>query len=414
MRNIRNITGNGKYVDKFIGQFIKDIVPKGKTALVVHPQKLPEKIQKNYDYIVLVNILEKEVDIIGYLKDINEHLNPRGRLIIIYENYLYSFLVRLLGYKKEEKNWLSKDDLVNFVKLAGFEKVLAEPLCFLQINMSLISNIVNKFLLFFFPFNHLSFLHYMLATKAGAGKMPSVSIIIPARNEAGNIRNIFSSLPSVGKECEVVFVEGHSSDDTYETIENYIRKYKGKRKLRYKLIQQKGKGKADAIHLGIRNCQGEVVIIYDADMTVAASEIYRFYEALVMGRGDFINGSRLVYPVEAGAMQFLNILGNKFFSLFFTFIFGTPIKDTLCGSKAFWRDDYLLFKKQNMEDLRRNDPFGDFYLLYGAKKLNLHIVDLPVRYYSRTYGSSNIARFKNAWELLLFSFSAFKRLKMRL
>lgn len=409
MKN-QNVYSANRYTDIFIQQFIDFIVPQGKTYCIISPFSTHTlKFRKKYDYIIAVTVLEKEKDIIAFLQNIYEHLFAGGRLIIIYKNYLYPYLGGRSG-----NNWLSHADILTFLKLVGLEPIYDEPLCFLNYNIPIISEVANRLLLYFFPFNHLSTLRYILAVKEDVVRDYSVSIIIPARNEEGTIKKIFAELPTLGTSTEVIFVEGHSSDNTREEIRRHIATYQHKNNLRVRLLLQENKGKADAVHLGIKNATGEIVILYDADMTVLPSDLPKFYEALRGGRGDFINGSRLIYPIEEGAMQTLNIFGNKLFSLFFTFVFGQSIKDTLCGTKAFFRRDYLLLEKQQMDFLIKKDPFGDFYLLYGAKRLSLRILDLPVRYYARSYGATNISRFTNAWELLKFSLYSFKKLKMRL
>lgn len=410
-----------KYLNNFINQFINFTAPQGKSAFIVTEKNIEKLLRrkKNYDYIFLINTLEKENDILSLLHKLSPHLSPKGRLIIIYRNYLYSFIRGLfksiLRINPTHDNWLSTKDILNFLKLTHYEFLFYQPLCFTPDFLPFLSELMNRFFIYFFPFNHLSYLHYVIATPRNPlSQNISTSIIVPARNEEGNIKNIFRSLTQVGKKTEIVFVEGHSKDNTREEIQKYIKKYKAKHNLSYKLIIQKHHhGKADAVNIGFKHAKNDIFIIYDSDMTIKPHDLHKFYEALISGDGDFINGSRLVYPIQTGAMQFLNILGNKLFSLLYSWLFGQPIKDTLCGTKALWRKDYLLFNHR-FKNLSSLDPFGDFYLLYGAARLNLKINDLPVRYYARSYGATNISRFKNAWQLFKFSLFVFKNYKMRL
>ena len=217
---------------------------------------------------------------------------------------------------------------------------------------------------------------------------PSVSVIVPARNEAGNIAEIFTRTPHMGRWTELVFVEGHSHDNTYGIIEAAITAHSERC---CQLLKQTGVGKGDAVRLGFARAKGEVLMILDADLTVPPEDLPRFYEALRSGKGDFINGVRLVYPMEKQAMRFLNLLGNKFFSLAFSWLLGQPIKDTLCGTKVLWKRDYETIAA-NRAYFGEFDPFGDFDLTFGAAKLNLKITDLPIRYRERTYGTTNIQR----------------------
>jgi glycosyltransferase involved in cell wall biosynthesis len=236
---------------------------------------------------------------------------------------------------------------------------------------------------------------------------PVVSVIVPARNESGNIRAIFERTPQMGRETELVFVEGHSKDDTYAAIEREIAAHPEVPSL---LLRQTGIGKADAVRLGFARARGDILMILDADLTVPPEDLPRFYEALVSGKGEFINGVRLVYPMEKEAMRTLNFLGNKFFSLAFSWLLGQPIKDTLCGTKVLWKKDYeeIAHNRSYFGDF---DPFGDYDLIFGAAKLNRKIIDLPIRFRERTYGSTNISRWKHGLLLLRMVVFAARRLK---
>jgi glycosyltransferase involved in cell wall biosynthesis len=211
----------------------------------------------------------------------------------------------------------------------------------------------------------------------------------------------------MGRETELVFVEGHSRDDTYAAIEKEIAAHPSTPSL---LLRQTGIGKADAVRLGFEHASGEVLMILDADLTVPPEDLPRFYEALVSGKGEFINGVRLVYPMEAQAMRSLNFLGNKFFSMAFSWLLGQPVKDTLCGTKVLWKKDYerIAANRSYFGDF---DPFGDFDLIFGAAKQNLKIVDLPIRYRERTYGSTNISRWKHGLLLMRMVLFAARRIK---
>jgi glycosyltransferase involved in cell wall biosynthesis len=235
----------------------------------------------------------------------------------------------------------------------------------------------------------------------------TVSIIVPARNEAGNIEEIFRRVPDLGVETELVFVEGHSRDGTFEAIEAAMAAHPERP---CQLLRQTGEGKGNAVREGFARARGDVLMILDADLTVPPEDLPRFYAALVSGKGEFINGVRLVYPMEAEAMRFLNLLGNKFFSWAFSFLLGQPVKDTLCGTKVLWRSCYEAIAA-NRAYFGDFDPFGDFDLLFGAAKLNQKIVDLPIRYRERRYGATNIRRWKHGLLLLRMVAFAAGRLK---
>ncbi len=237
---------------------------------------------------------------------------------------------------------------------------------------------------------------------------PSISIVVPARNEKGTIEQIARELPSLGSFTEVIFIEGNSTDDTWMEVQRVAKLNLPGKKL--SCAQQEGKGKGDAVRLGFEMATGDILTIYDADMTVPAADMAKFYRAIVENRGDFINGSRLVYPLEKESMRLLNFFGNKFFSLMFSWILGQPLKDTLCGTKVIWRTDYESVKK-GRAFFGDFDPFGDFDLLFGAAKLNLKIIDLPIRYGERVYGQTNISRWSHGWLLLQMTIFAARKIK---
>jgi glycosyltransferase involved in cell wall biosynthesis len=236
---------------------------------------------------------------------------------------------------------------------------------------------------------------------------PTVSVIVPARNEEGNVPAIFRRIPEMGAGTEVVFVEGGSADGTWKAAEREIAARPGKP---YQLLKQQGKGKGDAVRLAFSHATGDILMILDADLSVAPEDLPRFLEALRSGKGDFINGVRLVYPMEKRAMRFLNLLGNKFFSMAFSWLLGQEIKDTLCGTKVLWREDYERIAA-NRSYFGEFDPFGDYDLIFGAARLNLKIVDMPIRYRERTYGEPQISRFRDGALLLRMVAFAARRLK---
>jgi glycosyltransferase involved in cell wall biosynthesis len=231
--------------------------------------------------------------------------------------------------------------------------------------------------------------------------------VVPARNEQGNIAQIFDRVPEMGAGTELIFVEGNSKDDTYVTIEREIAR---RPNVRAKLFKQPGKGKGDAVRVGFREASGELLMILDADLTVPPEDLPRFYEAWRSGRAEFVNGVRLVYPMEDKAMRFFNFLGNKFFSLAFSWLLSQNIKDTLCGTKVLSKRDYEMIAA-NRAYFGEIDPFGDFDLIFGAAKYNLKLVDLPVRYGERTYGETNIQRWTHGWLLLRMVALAMRRIK---
>ena len=238
-------------------------------------------------------------------------------------------------------------------------------------------------------------------------KKPSCTVVVAARNEEGHINKLFERIMDLDLATEIIFVEGNSSDDTYLAIKRAISAHPS---LNCRLLKQPGEGKGDAVRTGFAVAVGDVLMILDADMTVLPEDLKRFYDAIVSGKGDFINGVRLVYPMEDKAMGFFNLVGNKFFSIVFSWLLGQPIRDTLCGTKVIWRKDYERLAADRAY-FGNFDPFGDFDLLFGAAKLKLKILEIPVHYYERHYGETNISRWHHGFLLLKMTVFAARRIK---
>jgi glycosyltransferase involved in cell wall biosynthesis len=293
--------------------------------------------------------------------------------------------------------------------LGGFELVKSWQEIIFPISIPILGSFLNNYLVRIWPFNifALTNIHVARQVAIPADDKYKVTVIVPARNEEGNIPAIFDRVPSMGKATELIFVEGNSTDQTYTAIENEIPKHPN---VYARLIKQPGKGKGDAVRAGFDIATGDILMILDADLTVLPEDLPRFYEALTSSKGEFINGVRLVYPMDKEAMRFFNFLGNKFFSFAFSWLLGQPVKDTLCGTKVLWKKDYERIKagRAYFGDF---DPFGDFDLLFGAARLNLRIVDMPIRYHERTYGTTNISRWSHGWLLIKMLAFAARRLK---
>lgn len=367
-------------------------------------------LNETFDAILLSDLVNDLWDVQTALEKLRPLCNPSTRVILNLHSRLHQpglGLASALGLSNRTlpQNWLTREDLENLLYLAGFEVIKRQKEVLLP--LPLIGRFFNKFLVKLPVFESLAWSNVLVARPQAqpAAEAPVVSVVIPARNEAGNIEAVFSRLPRMGRETEIVFVEGHSKDDTYETIKKAIAAHP---EWKCQLHKQPGKGKADAVRVGYAHATGDVLMILDADLTVRPEDLPRFYEALVSGKGEFINGVRLVYPMQEQAMRFLNLLGNKFFSIAFSWMLGQPLKDTLCGTKVLYRKDYDRIAA-NRAYFGEFDPFGDYDLIFGAAKQNLKIVDLPIRYQERTYGSTNIDRWRHGMLLIrMVAFAAFR------
>ncbi len=356
-----------------------------------------------FDAILLSDLVNDIWDVQALLERIRPLTHPGTRLILntysrVYQPALAAAGALNLATKTLPQNWLTPEDVENLLRLSGYEVIRHQREILLPLPIPGLRELFNKVLVKIWPFSPFAWTNVLVARPQPSitESRPKVSVIIPARNEAGNIEAAFQRLPEMGSQTEIVFVEGHSRDDTYAAIEQAIQNHPERPAL---LFKQTGKGKADAVRLGFEKATGDVLMILDADLTVRPEDLPRFYEALVSGKGEFINGVRLVYPMQEQAMRFLNLVGNKGFSMTFSWLLGQPIKDTLCGTKVLWKRDYERIAA-NRAYFGEFDPFGDYDLIFGATKQNLKIVDLPIRYQERTYGATNIDRWRHG--LLLF------------
>jgi len=373
-------------------------------------------IDEKYDVIVLSNVVGYLDNVLNVLNSLRKICHDNTKIIINTYNYFWEpFLnfAEIIGIKKKSprQNWLSKTDITNLLFIAGFESYRYTRRVLLPMYIPLVSSFINNFIGRLPIINNLCLNQFVFARllEKEEKKHYSVSIVIPARNEQGNIEDAIIRMPEFGSRQEIIFIEGGSKDDTWKRIQEIKEKYSEKE---IRIDQQKGKGKGDAVRLGFDIATGDILMILDADLTVPPEDLKLFYEALASGKGDFINGSRLVYPMEKGAMRFLNQLGNKFFSIMFSWMLEQPIKDTLCGTKVIFKQDYLKLLK-NRSFFGDFDPFGDFDLIFGAYKLNLKIIDLPIRYRERVYGTTNISRFSHGFLLLKMVAYAARKIKFR-
>ena len=370
------------------------------------------------DYIVVSSDVHYQPDIQSFLSVLHARCAPSTRLIMTYYSSLWRPLLQLatrLGLRRKtpEQNWVSHEDMENLLKLADFEIVRVDRKILIPVYIPIISWIANRFLASLPILRHLTLVNLLVARPVlfdgpDDVRPPSVSVVVPARNEAGNIEGIVQRLPLMGPEDELIFVEGNSTDETWATIQQVAEKYAGKRNI--VVARQEGKGKGDAVRKGFDIASREILMILDADMTVSPEELPKFYQAIIRDKGEFINGSRLVYPMEGKAMRFLNMLANKFFAVAFSFVVGQSFKDTLCGTKVITRDNYrrLANHRSFFGDF---DPFGDFDLIFGAARMGLKIVEVPITYKDRTYGTTNISRWSHG--LLLFKMLGFAALRLR-
>lgn len=399
---------------EFNDTFIQFVRTRNKWTQIFGEKEFFKKNKRKFDYILLSHTLSDTQDVQTLVKKLMGLSHDRSRVVVFYFNYLWKPILDLaekIGLKlpnRREPNWLSEEDIDNFFYLESFEKVKTGRRFIFPYKLPIISEFINRYISPLPFLNSFCLINYSIYRPLREKRSFSVSIVIPARNEEGNMRGIFEKIPKFGKRMQIIFVEGHSKDKTYQTIQEEIKKYRGPIKIY--LFKQKGKGKGDAVRLGFSKARNELLMILDADLTVEPKELPKFYKVATGGKGELIMGSRLIYPMEKLAMRTLNILGNKFFSVAFTFLLDQKIKDTLCGTKVILREDYKKIEK-NRKLFGNFDPFGDFDLIFGAAKLNLKIIEIPIRYKERSYGFTNISRFIHGVLLARMAMFAAFRLK---
>jgi SAM-dependent methyltransferase len=367
-----------------------------------------------FDVIVVVDTLGALDDCQGMFEALHELCTRETRLIIGHFSHLWYPALKsaeAVGLKMPQpaQNVLAPADVRLLAALADFEAVKSEARLLLPVRLLGLGRLVNRFLAPFPLIRQLCLRHYTVcrSLQHSAADLKSATVVIPARNERGNIEPAVKRIPRFVDDLEIIFVEGHSQDGTWQEIERVVAAYAH---YDIKAVHQPGKGKADAVFAGFAVARGDVVMILDADLTMPPEQLPKFWEAIRSGKGEFINGSRLIYPMEQEAMRFLNLIANKVFSLLFTWLLSQRFTDTLCGTKALRSSDYARLKagRSYFGDF---DPFGDFDLIFGASKLGLKAVEVPIRYASRSYGETQISRFRHGAMLLRMVAFAFLRIK---
>jgi len=371
------------------------------------------ELNETFDYIILSDMIGCLWDAQAAIRNIRKLCHRQTKIIISQYNFMWEPVMKFLewmGLKQRQpnQNWFSVQDVRGLLQLENFQTIRIERKILLPVYFPVLNFLFNTILANIPLINRLDLISIITARPlSGEVAEASVSIVIPARNECGNIENAIKRIPEFGLHQEIIFIEGHSSDLTFEEMKRVQASYPEKD---IQLMRQSGKGKGNAVREAFDAATGDILMILDADLTVPPEELPKFYDALRFNKGDFINGCRLVYPMERNAMRFLNLMGNKFFGLFFSYLLGQRLKDTLCGTKVMYRSDYMSIKA-NRNYFGDFDPFGDFDLLFGAAKLNLKITEVIIRYRDREYGSTQISRFRHGWLLMRMSLFAARKIK---
>ncbi|MFA5974729.1 MAG: glycosyltransferase [Elusimicrobiota bacterium] len=372
----------------------------------------------SYDYLIVSDVINDLTDLWAALRNLRGVCHDKTRVVFTYFNPAWQVFIPLakalhLRMPREDENWFASEDLRQLLEINRFEIIREGSGVFFPLYIPLITNFLNRYCSHWPGLRAFSFSRFMIARPAAAPvsdpAQSSCSVVVPCLNERGNIEAIINRVPVMGKNTELLFVDGGSTDGTWELIQEKIRTDQGPLTLRGQ--QQKGqKGKGQAVREGFDAASGDVLMILDADITVQPEDLPKFFLAIAEGHAEFVNGSRLVYPMQEKSMRFLNALANYFFGKFLSGIISQRLMDTLCGTKALLRQSYQAIKA-NRSFFGDFDPFGDFDLIFGAARLNLKIVEIPIRYQARTYGTTKIRRFYHGWLLVKMCLYAMKKFR---
>ena len=367
-----------------------------------------------FDYILLADTCGDLRDVDAAFAGLHQLCDAGTRIVVVYHSPLWAPILKIgekvgLRMPQGPKNWLWQDDIRALLELADFEVVRTEWRTLLPRRALGLGPLVNRFVATLPGIRGLCLRNFVVARslKHAVVGYRSATVLIPARNERGNIEPAILRMPRFAPDMEILFVEGHSKDGT---LEEMGRVRDAHPEWDIKVMEQPGKGKADAVWHGFDAARGEVLMILDADLTMPPEALPKFWNAIASGKGEYINGSRLVYPMEDGAMQFLNRIANHTFSVLFTWLLNQRFTDTLCGTKVLSRAHYEVLKA-NRSYFGDFDPFGDFDLIFGSVKQNLKVVEIPIRYAARSYGTTQISRFRHGVLLLKMVLFAYRKLK---
>jgi SAM-dependent methyltransferase len=371
-------------------------------------------IEGPFDYIIIADTIGMFEDIDSTLRLVHDLCGPATRLIVSYYSHVWEPALKfaeLLGLRRKQPriNFISTADFLNLMDLSDLEVITHEQRQFLPFRLFGIGTFINRYIAPLPGIRQLCLRTYIIGRPVlKLDRKLSASILVPCRNEKGNIENAILRMPRFGTHQEILFVEGNSRDGTFEECERVRDAYRDSWDI--KVLKQDGKGKGDAVRKGFSAATCDVLMILDADLTMPPEALPKFHTILETGKAEFVNGTRLIYPMEQEAMRPLNLIANRCFAYLFSYLVNTRMTDTLCGTKVLLRKDYEVLARERSY-FGDFDPFGDFDLIFGAAKQNLKIIETPIHYKARTFGETQISRFRDGWLLLKMVWFAYRKLK---
>jgi Glycosyl transferase family 2 len=369
-----------------------------------------------FDHVIITDIND-QADPIASLRALASVMNDQTRVIVQNYNHLWEPLLRLaerLGQKfpLPLQNWLSTPEVANILTLCDYEPLQVYRRVLAPKKIPLLSALANSFAARLPVMDRLNMICLTVARPLARvlGKQNhSVSVVVPCRNEVGNVAAAVERIPDLGSHTEIIFCDDKSTDGTADEVRRLQQLYPDRD---IKLYDGPGISKALNVRTGFDHARGDILMILDADLTTMPEELCYFYDVIASGKAEFVNGSRFVFPMEADAMRPLNIAGNRFFSGVFSFLLGQRITDTLCGTKALWRRHWPTIRAM-AGSWGAEDRWGDYDLLFGAAKLHLRLVDLPVHYQERVSGVTKMTkRFRNGLIMARMCWAAFLKFKL--
>ncbi len=415
-----------KYWEKRVYNYLKTLIPKSSKKIVIKKfgiqeftNKLKNKNKKDFkeiEYLIILDPFNDIYDIVDFLIIIKKKFPNNCKILFYNFNYLWtpifkiSNFIKIIRIRKKTK-YFTDQNIESFLKSSGWEKIKNVNNFIFPFRIPFLSYIVENVFIKLPFLNKLSFCSMYSAQKSNISHPDKkVTILVPCKNEEGNISPLVKRIPNFAKSIQLIFINDKSTDKTKEKVNNEIL-LNSRKNLIIEMVTSKGNGKGAAVREGMKIAKGEICMVLDADMTVLPEDLPQFYNAIINGYGNFINGTRLVYSLEDQSMRLFNILGNLLFARLFTFILDQKITDTLCGTKVFWKKDWLKFEEMRNK-LGDIDVWGEYNLLFGASYYSIKIIDLPIRYYERLEGITKMKkRLMNAMYMLLVCYKALLKIK---
>ncbi len=358
------------------------------------------------DHVVMVNMLDHVHDIWELVESLQPHLGEHSLLLLTTTNPLWAPVMRLggrLGWRVPDspRNYLTSRDIASVLALQGIDVVESGFLLPAPKRVPVVADLLNLIVPDVPVLRYASSVQYLAARVRCVRRPLSVSVVIPCHNEEGNIAECIARTPDFGRSTEVVVVDDGSRDETRAVVRSVMQRDPRVRLVAY----DTNHGKANAVRAGFDAATGDVLMILDADMTVAPEDLPKFLKPLQDGTADFVNGTRLVYPMAGQAMPLANFLGNKAFCFLTSWALRQRVSDTLCGTKALFRADYEKLP------IVGKDRWGDFDLLFGAARSRLRILEIPVHYGDRKSGDSKMNVRRDGWLFLKACLAGWRSLR---